>query len=237
MCVPMDGFHLSNMELARLGLADRKGAAGDLRRMGVRAPAAPDPRGRGAGVRARLQPGAQRVDRLGGARLPVGGAGRGRGQLPVAARGSMGTGETAVRPRRLSGRSGRGSGSRLVRRQRARGLDAAAALDWVQRSDEANARLVATTRSYADLVLRRTWCYLATWRRPATARMMASSSEPSRAGTRPSTVYPRPIAAGQAGGEPEQQGVDGGHRDHRDRQWTDSHDERDHPSHAPGQHL
>jgi len=44
----------------------------------------------------------------------------------------------------------------LVRRQRARGLDQAGAEDWVHRSDEANARLVAATRGYADAVLVRT---------------------------------------------------------------------------------
>jgi hypothetical protein len=43
----------------------------------------------------------------------------------------------------------------LLRRQRSRGLDEQAARDWVERSDEANARLVATTRIYADAVLSR----------------------------------------------------------------------------------
>jgi pantothenate kinase len=43
----------------------------------------------------------------------------------------------------------------LLRRQRARGLDDGAARDWVERSDEANSRLVATTRQYADAVLTR----------------------------------------------------------------------------------
>jgi uridine kinase len=43
----------------------------------------------------------------------------------------------------------------LVRRQMARGLDPTAARDWVQRSDEANARLVEQSRGYADVVLER----------------------------------------------------------------------------------
>jgi pantothenate kinase len=43
----------------------------------------------------------------------------------------------------------------LVRRQRSRGLDRSAALDWVHRSDEANAALIATTREHADVVLSR----------------------------------------------------------------------------------
>ncbi len=43
----------------------------------------------------------------------------------------------------------------LLRRQRMRGLDQEAALDWVHRSDEANAALIATTRHRADVILAR----------------------------------------------------------------------------------
>lgn len=43
----------------------------------------------------------------------------------------------------------------LMRRQRSRGLDRSAAHDWVHRSDEANAALIATTRQRADVVLAR----------------------------------------------------------------------------------
>ena len=43
----------------------------------------------------------------------------------------------------------------LLRRHVARGLDTDAAHDWVVRSDEANARLIADTRDRADLVLHR----------------------------------------------------------------------------------
>lgn len=43
----------------------------------------------------------------------------------------------------------------LLRRQRSRGLDAEAAHDWVHRSDEANAQLIETTKAYADAVLSR----------------------------------------------------------------------------------
>jgi pantothenate kinase len=43
----------------------------------------------------------------------------------------------------------------LLRRQRARGLDRAAAHDWVHRSDEANAELIEKTRARADVVLTR----------------------------------------------------------------------------------
>jgi pantothenate kinase len=43
----------------------------------------------------------------------------------------------------------------LLRRQRSRGLDRDAAYDWVYRSDEANAALIASTRHRADRVLSR----------------------------------------------------------------------------------
>jgi hypothetical protein len=43
----------------------------------------------------------------------------------------------------------------LLRRQRARGLNRVAAHDWVHRSDEANAALIADTCCYADHVLQR----------------------------------------------------------------------------------
>jgi pantothenate kinase len=43
----------------------------------------------------------------------------------------------------------------LLRRQRSRGLDRAAAHDWVHRSDEANAALIATTKHRADHILTR----------------------------------------------------------------------------------
>ena len=43
----------------------------------------------------------------------------------------------------------------LLRRQRSRGLDHSAAHDWVHRSDEANAALIASTRDRADRVLTR----------------------------------------------------------------------------------
>ena len=43
----------------------------------------------------------------------------------------------------------------LIERQRTKGLDADAALDWVLRSDEANARLVRDGAKLADLHLSR----------------------------------------------------------------------------------
>ena len=44
----------------------------------------------------------------------------------------------------------------LMRRQRSRGLDREAAHDWVHRSDEVNAELIARTRDRATVVLTRT---------------------------------------------------------------------------------
>jgi pantothenate kinase len=41
----------------------------------------------------------------------------------------------------------------LVRRQRSKGLDPKSAHEWVHRSDEVNAALIATTKSHADVVL------------------------------------------------------------------------------------
>jgi uridine kinase len=43
----------------------------------------------------------------------------------------------------------------LIRRQLSRGLEPVAAVDWVERSDEVNAALIAGTRRYADVVLTR----------------------------------------------------------------------------------
>ncbi len=43
----------------------------------------------------------------------------------------------------------------LIRRQRSRGLDRSAAFDWVHSSDEVNAKLIATTRGDADVILAR----------------------------------------------------------------------------------
>jgi pantothenate kinase len=156
VAVPMDGFHLSNVELDRLGLADRKGA-----------PETFD----GAGYVHLLQrlrseadelvyaPAYSRVlhESIGGA-IPVGPQVR----LVVTEGNYLLVPEqpwAGVRPlldlsvylevpdaARVAG---------LLRRQRSRGLDEEAARDWVERSDEANARLVATTRIYADAVLTR----------------------------------------------------------------------------------
>jgi pantothenate kinase len=155
MTVPMDGFHLSNMELARLGLADIKGAPESfdgwgfvhlLRRIRageelVYAPVFNRVLNESIGSAVPVFPSVELVVVEGNYLL-----------LPE---------DPWVRARPLYDLTiyldvpDEVRVPRLVRRQRARGLDAAAALDWVRRSDEANARLIATTRTYADVVLPR----------------------------------------------------------------------------------
>ena len=156
VAVPMDGFHLSNVELDRLGLADRKGApetfdgAGYvhlLRRL------------RSEADDLVYAPAYSRVlhESIGGA-IPVGPQVR----LVVTEGNYLLVREqpwAGVRPLLdLTVYLEVPDGARvpgLLRRQRSRGLDEEAARDWVERSDEANARLVAATRIYADAVLTR----------------------------------------------------------------------------------
>ena len=153
----MDGFHLANAELARLGLADRKGAPETFDAAGfatllqrLRAPED------GAVVYA---PEYSRVlhESIGGA-IPV----------PAAVRVVVVEGNYLLLPRapwdavraaldlvlyldapdpvRVDA---------LVRRQLSRGLAEVDAVDWVERSDEVNAALIARTRDYADVILSR----------------------------------------------------------------------------------
>lgn len=156
LVVPMDGFHLANTELRRLGLADRKGAPETFDAAGFVA------------LLLRLRSTEELVYAPAYSRVlheSVGGA------LAVPASVStvvvegnyllLDRGAWAdVRPLLdLAMYLDAPVGSRtaaLLRRQRARGLDVDAARDWVHRSDEANADLVATTRPRADVILSRT---------------------------------------------------------------------------------
>jgi len=157
VAVPMDGFHLANAQLARLGLSDRKGApetfdgagfAALLRRL--RAPADDE---------VVYAPEYSRVlhESIGGAIA-----------VPAAVRVVVVEGNYLLLPRppwdavrsvldlalyleapapvRVDA---------LIRRQLSRGLEPVAAVDWVERSDEVNAALIAGTRRYADVVLSR----------------------------------------------------------------------------------
>jgi pantothenate kinase len=155
VCVPMDGFHLSNVELGRLGLADRKGAPETFDAAGF------------VHLLRRIVAGEELVYAPAYSRVLHESVG---GVIPVFATTRLVVVEgnylllprepwAGVRPLlhraiyvdvpdevRVAG---------LLHRQHSRGLDEEQARDWVQRSDEANARLVAATRGSADIVL--TW--------------------------------------------------------------------------------
>lgn len=156
VAVPMDGFHLSNVELDRLGLADRKGApqtfdaAGFvhlLRRL------------RAADEELVYAPNYSRT-----LHESIGGVIR----VPDTARVVVVEGNyllldegpwREVRPLLdlvlyLEAPDVTRQDS-LLRRQLAKGLDEPAARDWVESSDEVNARLIVSTRHRADVVLRR----------------------------------------------------------------------------------
>jgi pantothenate kinase len=152
--VPMDGFHLTDAELERLGLRDRKGApdtfdAGsyaallalvrEVPRRDVSAPAFDH----GVGE---PEPGALRI--------------------PVGADVLVTEGNYLLLPEPrwvavrslldevwFCGSDDRVRRERLVDRHVQAGRDRTAATAWVDRSDEANARLVAPTAYAADLVV------------------------------------------------------------------------------------
>ena len=153
IAVFMDGFHLANSELRRLGLTDRKGAPETfdasgfvhlLRRLR-------------AGDELVYAPAYSRVlhESIGGV-VPVPPEARliiVEGNYLLLADGAW----TGVRPlldlAMYLEAPTRTRTAVLLRRQRARGLDDEAARDWVYRSDEVNAALVAETRDRADVVL------------------------------------------------------------------------------------
>lgn len=155
VAVPMDGFHLANSELARLGLSDRKGAPATfdgygfvhlLRRLRevredevVYAPEFNRTRGESIGSAIPVPPEVRVIVVEGNYLLvPRPPWDAVRDLLDVALYV-----EAAVKTRLTA----------LLHRQRARGLSAADARDWVFRSDEANAALIATTRDRADHIL------------------------------------------------------------------------------------
>ncbi|MEV7418008.1 nucleoside/nucleotide kinase family protein [Streptomyces sp. NPDC089919] len=152
--VPMDGFHLANAELARLGRADRKGAPDTFDAAGY------------AALLRRLREDTAAVvyapafDRA--LEEPV------AGSVPVAPEVPLVITEgnyllhprgdwAAVRP--LLDQAwylAPDDGPRvraLIARHVRHGRDPAAARAWVERSDEANARLIAPGRATADLVV------------------------------------------------------------------------------------
>jgi len=148
--VPMDGFHLANAELARLGLADVKGApqtfdslgyAALLRRLRsaaelVYAPSFDHVLNEPVAGSIPIEP-SVRVIVTEGNYLLLWPSVREQLDLTVYV-------DVAAPPVRIAG---------LIERQVAKGLTPQAASEWVHRSDEANARLIATTAGRADVTI------------------------------------------------------------------------------------
>ncbi|MEU2391791.1 nucleoside/nucleotide kinase family protein [Streptomyces sp. NPDC007369] len=152
--VPMDGFHLAQAELGRLGRADRKGAPDTFDAAGY---AALLRRLREGGPEVVYAPAFDRAleEPVAGS-IPVG-----PGVPLVITEGNYLLYEagpwTAVRPLLdevwfLAPEDGLRV-RRLVDRHVRHGRQEAHAREWVARSDEANARLIAPGRSLADLVV------------------------------------------------------------------------------------
>jgi pantothenate kinase len=155
VAVPMDGFHLSNVELVRLGLAHRKGAPETFDAAGF------------AHVLRRMRHGEELVYAPAYSRIVHESIG---GVIPVPAHVRLIVAEgnyllvpdapwgqlrelfdltvylEAPAEERVGG---------LIRRQLSFGLNEPDAFDWVYRSDEANARVVAETQRLADMTIRR----------------------------------------------------------------------------------
>jgi pantothenate kinase len=154
--VPMDGFHLANEQLRRLGRAGRKGAPDTFDAAGYlallrRLRAAPDEVIYAPAFDHVLdEPVAGSIDVPPETMVVVT---EGNYLLlseppwdQVAELLDLSVFLAADDSSRVAG---------LVDRQRAKGLDEQAALDWVLTSDEVNARLVSDTNGRADLRLRR----------------------------------------------------------------------------------
>lgn len=153
--VPMDGFHLSNAELARLGRADRKGAPDTFDAAGyaalltrirqgdesVYAPAFDRSLEESIGGSICVEPGPRLVITEGNyLLLPTPPWDRVRAQLDACWYVDVDDAERV---------------QQLVDRHVSFGKSPEVAHDWVMRSDEANATLVISTRDRADRVIRR----------------------------------------------------------------------------------
>jgi len=162
--VPMDGYHLAQAELQRLGRADRKGAPDTFDAAGfvallARVAAQPSREGLDEGHDGVVYAPQFRRE----LEEPIANA------IPV----DPATPLVLVEGNYLLLTDGAWAGvrplldacwyvgvpddvrvSRLVARHVAHGRPAGAAAEWVDRSDEANARVVAATRGRADLVVR-----------------------------------------------------------------------------------
>ena len=152
--LPMDGFHLADAQLRRLGPAGPQGGPGDLRRVGLRPPAPPgpgQPRGGDLGPRLRARPRAATRRRPGGV---SGRPARGhRGQLPPPRRAALAQGPSRAHEVWYVTTDNDARISRLIARHVEFGKSPDAAAEWVTTSDEKNAQLVAATSSRADRVV------------------------------------------------------------------------------------
>jgi pantothenate kinase len=155
VAVPMDGFHLSNVELDRLGLADRKGAPETFDAAGF------------VHLLRRLRAGEDLVyapsysrslhESIGGV-IPVPADVRVivvEGNYLLLDRGPWASVRGLLDLVLYLDAPDEVRQDSLVRRQLAKGLDLHDAHDWVSRSDERNAAVIAGTRDRADLILTR----------------------------------------------------------------------------------
>ncbi|WP_433085102.1 nucleoside/nucleotide kinase family protein [Dactylosporangium sp. CA-052675] len=155
VAVPMDGFHLSNVELDRLGLADRKGAPETFDAAGF------------VHLLRRLRAGEELVyapsysrtlhESIGGV-IPVPAAVRAivvEGNYLLLDHGPWASVRGLIDLVLYLDAPDQVRQESLVRRQLAKGLDLPEAEDWVRRSDERNAAVIAGTRDRADLILTR----------------------------------------------------------------------------------
>lgn len=150
--VPMDGFHLANNELARLGRADRKGAPDTFDSNGyvallhrlrtpselVYAPSFDHVMNEPIAGSIPVEP-SVRVIVTEGNYLLLWPQARALLDLAVYV-------DVSSPDERIAG---------LIERQISKGLSPALASEWVHRSDEANARVIATTADRADVTLMR----------------------------------------------------------------------------------
>ncbi|WP_426511085.1 nucleoside/nucleotide kinase family protein [Dactylosporangium sp. McL0621] len=153
--VPMDGFHLSNVELDRLGLTDRKGAPETFDAAGF------------VHLLRRLRAGEDLVyapiysrtlhESIGGV-IPIASGVRVivvEGNYLLLDHGPWASVRGLVDLALYLDAPDKVRQESLVRRQLAKGLDRPDAEDWVFRSDERNAAVIAGTRDRADLILTR----------------------------------------------------------------------------------
>lgn len=156
IAVGMDGFHLANAELNRLGLTSVKGAPETFDAYGFIALLK---RLRGASEPVVYAPTYSRtVHESIGSAVPIGSDVRVvviEGNYLLLPRPPWAEIRPLLDVALYLDAAPRARVDALLRRQRSRGLNAEAAHDWVHRSDEANAFLIESTKAHADAILRR----------------------------------------------------------------------------------